>query len=102
MDRRKARYKRMESMITIALCLDALIFIAYMIFAGMGMLALKVVATILCILISGVVLYYLYITRELLRRRSMWMTLAAVCIILCLVVSLVLNFPAPRFTITTV
>lgn len=102
MDRKKARYKKMESMITVALCLDLLVFIAYMFFAGSGMLGLKIVTTICCILISGAVLYYLYITRELLRKRSIWMTLAAACIVLCLIASLLLRFPAPRFTLPTV
>ena len=102
MDRRRARYKKMESLITIALCLDVIIFVAYMVFAGSGMVAMKIVSTVLCILISGAVLYYLYITRELLRKRSIWMTLAAACIILCLLVSLILRFPAPRFTLPTV
>jgi len=102
MDRRRARYKRMETMVTGILCLDAVIFIAYMIFAGLGMIALKVVSAVLCILISGLVLYYLFMTRELLRKRSLWMTLAAACLILCLIVSLVLNFPAPPYTLPQV
>ena len=102
MDRKKARYRKMESMITVALCVDVIIFIAYMFFAGSGMLGLKILTTISCILISGAILYYLYITRELLRKRSIWMTLAATCIILCLIVSLILRFPAPRFTLPTV
>lgn len=102
MDRRKARYKKMETMVTAILCLDAAIFLAYMIFAGMGMIALKVITAVLCFAISGFVLYYLFITRELLRKRSLWMTIAAGCVILCLIVSLVLNFPSPRFTLPQV
>lgn len=98
MDKR-ARYKKMEQMITIALCLDAAIFLAYMIFAGMGLVALKVLTAVVCFLISGVVLYYLYTTRELLRRRSFWMTVAAACVIICLIFSLILKFPAPKFVL---
>lgn len=86
-------------MITGILCLDAVIFLAYMIFAGLGMVALKVITAILCILISGYVLYQLYITRELLRKRSIWMTLAAACVILCVLVSLILKFPSPPYTL---
>ena len=99
MDRRRSRYKKMETMVTGILCLDAAIFIAYLIFAGLGMIALKVISAILCILISCLVLYYLYMTRELLRRRSLWMTLAAACVIVCIVASLVLNFPSPPYTL---
>lgn len=99
MDRKKARYKKMETMMTAVLCLDAVIFVAYLIFAGAGMIAMKVISAILCFLISGAVLYFLYMTRELLRKRSMWMTLAAACIILCVLVSLVLKFPAPKYVL---
>ena len=92
---KKSRYKAMETVVTAALCLDAVIFLAYLIFAGFGLVALKVTAVVLCVLISGAVLYFLYITRELLRKRSIWMTLGAACIILCILVSLILNFPSP-------
>ena len=99
MPKGKSRYKQMEMMVTAVLCLDAVVFIAYMIFAGLGMIGTKVVTAALCFLISGAVLYFLYMTRELLRRRSIWMTLAAACIILCLLVSLVARFPSPVFTL---
>lgn len=92
---KKSRYKAMETVVTAALCLDAVIFLAYLIFAGFGLVALKVTAVVFCVLISGAVLYFLYITRELLRKRSIWMTLGAACIILCILVSLILNFPSP-------
>ena len=96
---KKSRYKAMETVVTAALCLDAVIFMAYLIFAGAGMVALKITAVVLCFLISGAVLYFLYITHELLRKRSIWMTLAAACIILCILVSLILKFPAPAFVL---
>ena len=97
MGRRNTRYKKMERMITAALCVDTIIFVAYLVFAGTGLIAMKAVSSILCILISGAILYFLYMTRELLRKRSLWMTLGAACTLLCVLVSLVLNFPAPRF-----
>ena len=96
---KKSRYKAMETVVTAALCLDAVIFLAYLICAGSGMIALKITAVVLCFLISGAVLYFLYITRELLRKRSIWMTLAAVCTILCILVSLLLKFPSPAFVL---
>ena len=97
MDKNRARFKQMEMIMTVVLCVDAAIFLAYLIFAGLGITGLKIITTILCFLISGAVLYFLYITRELLRKRSIWMTLAATCIILCVLVSLILRFPAPAF-----
>ena len=96
---KKARYKKLESAITAALCVDAAFFLAYLIFAGIGMVGMKVVTAIFCFLISGAVLYFLFVTRELLRRRSFWMTVAATCIIVCLLFSLILKFPAPKFTL---
>ena len=99
MDRRRARYKRLETMITALLCLDVVVFIAYLVFAGMGMIALKIITAIACIGISGFVLYRLFVTRELLRRRSLWMTLGAACIIVCILFSLILNFPCPPYTL---
>lgn len=99
MGRRISRYKKMEKMITVALCVDAIVFIAYLIFAGSGQIALKIITMLVCFAISGGVLYFLYMTRELLRKRSLWMTLAAACILLCVIASLILNFPAPRFTL---
>lgn len=98
MGKNRTRYKRMEAAITAVLCLDTVIFLAYLIFSGIGQIPLKVTTAILCIFISGAVLYFLYKTKELLRKRSRWMTLAAACIIICILVSFILNFPAPRFT----
>ena len=99
MDKKRARFKRMETIMTIVLSLDAVLFFAYLVFAGLGMTALKIISTVLCFLISGAVLYFLYITRELLRKRSIWMSLAAACIILCILVSLILRFPAPALVL---
>ena len=99
MGKRNTRYKKMESMITVILCLDAIIFLGFLILSGIGMTALKAITAILSIALSGFVLYILFITKELLRKRSLWMTLAAVCILLCLFASLILHFPAPRFTL---
>lgn len=102
MQNKRARYKKMELLITIALCLNVAIFLAFLIVSGIGLTAYKVITAIVCILISGAVLYQLYKTRELLRRRSLWMTLAAACIIICVLFSLILKFPSPKFTLPTV
>ena len=99
MDRNKTRYKKMETIMTAILCLDAVVFVAYLVFAGIGMVGLKVTAAVLCLLISVAVLYFLFMTRELLRRRSIWMTVAALCVIVCVLASLILHFPAPVYTL---
>ena len=99
MNVKPTRHKKMEAVFTVVLCLDAAIFVAYLIAAGIGLLGLKITTAILSIIISGFVLYFLFITKELLRKRSLWMTYAAACILLCILISLILNFPAPRFTL---
>ena len=99
MTRRRTKYKKMEFYITIALCADVAIFLTYLIFAGIGLIALKVITAIMCIAISGAVLYQLFVSHELLRRRSLWMSLAAACIIICILFSLILKFPCPPYTI---
>ena len=100
MNSKKTRYQKMEAIVTGVLCFDTVIFIAYLFLAGTGMIAMKAITAIFAFLISGAVLYLLYVTRELLRKRSIWMTLAAACIILCLVISLILHFPAPAFVLS--
>jgi len=102
MSSKRSRYKKLEALITVALGVDVAIFLAYLVFAGLGMTALKAVTAVLCFVISGAVLYILYMTRELLRKRSIWMTLAALCTILCVLASLLLRFPAPAYVLSVI
>ncbi len=90
------RYKEMERYMTYALLADAAAFILYMIVAGNGIIWLKVILTLLCFGISGLLLWFLYTTRELLRQRSLWITVGAASIAICLLFSLILNFPSPN------
>lgn len=91
-----SRYKQMEQYMTYALIADAGIFILYLIFAGFGILWLKVITAILCVLISAACLAFLYISKELLRQRSLWMSAAAAAVLVCLLFSLILRFPSPN------
>ena len=90
------RYKVMERYMTYALCLDAVLFVLYMIVAGNGIIWLKVILTLLCLALSGALLWFLYATKELLRQRSFWITAGAAAIVVCLIFSLLLNFPSPN------
>ena len=89
------KYKQVEPILTYVLMGVGVIFLLYLIFAAIDLVAGKVITAILGILISGLVLAYLYMSKELLRRRSIWMTLAAGSVILLILLSLILNFPAP-------
>lgn len=95
MSKTKDRYKQMERYMCCALSIDLLIFIFYLIAAGNGIIWLKVILAILTILLSGLCLLFLYMSKELLHQRSLWMSVSAAAILVCLLFSLVLNFPSP-------
>ncbi len=89
------KYKQVEPILTYVLIGAGAIFLLYLIFAAIGLVAAKAVTAVLGILISGLVLAYLYFSKELLRKRSIWMTLGAGSVVILILLSLVLNFPAP-------
>lgn len=95
--RSRNRYREMESMMMKILIGDGLIFFLYMFAASrVGVWSVvKVVCAVLAILISVLCLVWLYLTRELSRRRSLWMTTACVSILACVLVSLCLGYPCP-------
>ena len=93
MAQRKTRFEQMEQLMTYALIADGLLFLLYLIFAACGVIWLKVTLAVLVFLISAGSLTLLYMTKELLRRRSLWMTVAAGSALICLLFSLILNFP---------
>jgi hypothetical protein len=84
-----------EQRITYALIISAFFFIVYLFAAGAGTIWLKVISAIVSILVSCLCLVILFLSKELLRQRSLWMTVAAIAIIICTVFSLILNFPSP-------
>lgn len=89
------RYKDMERYITLALIMSALLFVVFLFVSGHGIIWLKIIIAIFAILISGLCLYLLFLTKELLRERSLWMSVGAAAIIVCILFSLILNFPSP-------
>ena len=92
---KRMRYKTIEKYLTYTLLADAAVFALYLLFAGLGVVALKVITSILIIGASGLSLVYLYMIGETKKRRSRWLVLGFACILLCLFVSLILNYPAP-------
>ena len=91
----RRRYKDIERFLTMVLLADAGVFVLYMVFAGIGLTVLKVICTVLCILASIACLALLYMTGEMKKARSRWLVLGFACILLCLLVSLLLNYPSP-------
>lgn len=90
------RYKQMEFLMICALGADLILFIIYMIAAGGAVIWLKAITAVLTILLSVACLGYMYLTKELTKRRSFWITLAAGAILLCTILSLILNYPSPN------
>ena len=95
---KRMRYKTIEKYLTYTLLADTVVFALYLLFAGMGLVVLKVITTIIAIGTSGLSLGYLYMIGETKKRRSRWIVLGFLCILLCLLVSLILNYPAPAIT----
>ena len=91
----RRRYKDIERFLTMVLLADAGVFVLYMVFAGIGLTVLKVICTVLCILASIACLALLYMTGEMKKARSRWLVLGFGCIVVCLLVSLILNYPSP-------
>lgn len=90
----RSRYKDLEQYMTISLIASAADFILYLIFAGTGIIWLKVITAIFAILMPVLCLALLYLTKELLKQRSLWLTAGFFGIFLCTVVSLIANFPS--------
>ena len=90
------RYQTMEKYMTRILLGDLCLFILFLIFAGIGVAWLKVILAIIAILTSILCLGYLYLTQELLKKRSLWMSVSAAAILVCILFSLILNFPSPN------
>ena len=92
---KRNRYKQLEQLLTRVLIADTAVFILYLIFAGFGISAMKIVTVIIALLLSGLCLVYLYMMGEFKKARSRWLVMGFGAIILCTLVSVVLNYPSP-------
>ena len=96
---KRNRYREMESLMTKVIVGDALVFVLYLLFAGLGLTVVKVATAIIAILGSLLGLGWLVITGEFSRRRSLWMVTGFIGIVLCVLVSLLLGYPGPAPTV---
>ena len=94
--KKNKRYRQMEKVMTCILLGNLGMFIIYLIVAGFGIIWLKAITAIIAMLVSGLCLWFLYMTQELMKPRSFWMTVAAAAILICVLASLILNFPSPN------
>ena len=97
--RSRNRYREMENLMTKIILGDVLVFILYLVCANLGWTVLKVITAIIAIFGSLLCVGWLYLTGEFGRRRSLWMVTAFICIVVCVVFSLLLGYPAPAPTV---
>ena len=90
---RRNRYREMEYNMTRILIADAAVFLLYLLFAALSVGFLKWLLAIVAILGSGLCLGFLYLSGELLRKRSLWMTVGFASVVICTLFSLILRFP---------
>ena len=91
----RKRYKELEQMMARILVADVVVFALFALFAGLGVVAMKVICAIVTIIVSGMCLAFLYMAGELRKRRSLWMVVGFIGILACLLVSLICHYPAP-------
>lgn len=91
----RMRYKQIDQLLTRVLIADTAVFVLYLIFAGFGLTALKVITVIIALLVSALSLAYLYMLGEFKKARSRWLVMGFGAIILCTLVSVILNYPSP-------
>ena len=96
---KRSRYREMESLMTKIILGEALVFVLYLVCAGLGWTVLKVISAIIAILGSLLCLGWLLITGDFPRRRSLWMVTGFIAIVLCVLVSLLLGYPGPAPTV---
>lgn len=92
---KRMRYKQIDYLLTRVLIADTAIFVLYLIFAALGLSVLKIIVAIIALLLSGLSLAYLYKIGEFKKARSRWLVMGFGSIVLCTLVSLILNYPSP-------
>ncbi len=92
---KRNRYREMENLMTKVILGDAAMTVLFLVFSRYDLTVLKIIAAVLAILCSALGLGWLFMTKELTRRRSLWMVTAFVCVLLLVIVSLLLGYPCP-------
>ena len=90
------RYKENERIWIYGLLADAGIAVLYLLMAGLGVVWLKWTLAIAEIPLSAAGLASLYLTGELRRQRSLYLTAGYGAVIVVILFSLILNYPSPN------
>ena len=93
MAKRNNRYRQFDFMMTRVVIGDVFVFLLYLLCAATGIGWLKGLTAFVAIVGSGLMLGYLYLTQEWLKKRSLWMTMSFAAIALLTLVSLLCKVP---------
>lgn len=91
----RMKYKELEQIMARILMADTAVFVLFVLFSGLGIVALKVICAIVTIIVSAMCLAFLYMIRATKKRRSLWLVVGYTSILVCLLVSLICNYPSP-------
>ena len=93
MAKRNNRYRQFDFIMTRVVIGAAFVFLLYLLSAATGIGWLKGLTAVVAIVGSGLCIGYLYLTKEWLKKRSLWMTLSFGAIALLTLVSLICKVP---------
>ncbi len=77
------------------LAADAAVFVLSLLFAAFGVGWLRGILRFLVIVCSAAGLVLLYMNKELFKPRSRWMVVSFAAILVCVLVSMICNYPSP-------
>lgn len=93
--KRRNQFRQLERSLTMVIFADLILFILTLAAGGIGIGWLKVIVGLCTIVISGLGCTFLVLINEHKRRRSWWMLSAFGSMLLCTLVSLLMNYPCP-------
>ena len=93
MAKRNNRYRQFDFLMTRVVIGAVFVFLLYLLSAATGIGWLKGLTAVVAIVGSALCVGYLYLTKEWLKKRSLWMTLSFAAIALLTIVSLLCKVP---------
>ena len=93
--KRRNQFRQLERSITMVIFADLILFVLTLAAGGIGIGWLKVLVGLCTLVISGLGTTFLVLVNEHKRRRSWWMLSAFGSMLICTLVSLLLNYPCP-------
>ena len=96
MAKRKNAYRNLERVLTAVVGIDTILFVLYLVSASNAIGWLKATTAIIAIAISVLAIGFLILIGEVMRPRSLWLTVSFAAIVFCILISLICNFPSPN------